>query len=122
MAHLLLNSAIKTIFKTLFPEIKKLRKDDETSPYDAISEWFTTKEAVELLDDMDDLYFKEQLNSIVPLTSLIKKYQLNTTEKDIPFLQEFILWALSEHKILSKERFNTGYQFNDPFSNYINGV
>ena len=122
VAHLLLNSAIKTIFNTLFPEIKKLRKDDETSPYDAISEWFTTKEAVELLDDMDDLYFKEQLNSIVPLTSLIKKYQLNTTEKDIPFLQEFILWALSEHKILSKERFNTGYQFNDPFSNYINGV
>ncbi|CAM1369424.1 AAA family ATPase [Tenacibaculum xiamenense] len=122
VAQLLLNNAIKTIFNTLFPEIKKLKREGESSPYDAISEWFSSKEAVELLDDMDDTYFKEQLNSIKPLAALIDKYQPQISEKDTPFLQEFVLWALSEYKVLNKERFTTGYQFNDPLDSYIRGI
>ncbi|CAM1354484.1 AAA family ATPase [Tenacibaculum halocynthiae] len=122
VAQILLNNAIKTIFNTLFPEIKKLKKEGEASPYDAISSWFSSKYAVELLDDMDENYFREQLDSIAPLNLLIKKYQPEVSEKDIPFMQEFILWALSEYKILNKERFNTGFQFNDPLANYIKKI
>lgn len=122
VAQLLLNNAIKTVFNTLFPEIKKLKKEGEATPYDTIATWFTGKEALELMDDMDDVYFREQLNTITPLHTLIQKYQPDVLEADVPFLKEFVLWALSEYKILNKERFTSGFQFNDPLANYIRGL
>ena len=122
VAQSLISNAVKTIFVELFPEIKKLKREDEETPYDGISQWFYSKDAIELLDDMDDAYFKEQLDSITPLDGLISKYQPEFPGEDLYFLKEFILWALSEYKILNKERFTTGFQFNDPLANYIRGI
>ncbi|SNR15922.1 AAA family ATPase [Tenacibaculum jejuense] len=122
VAQSLISNAVKTIFVELFPEIKKLKREDEETPYDGISQWFYSKDAIELLDDMDDAYFKEQLDSITPLNGLIHKYQPEFPKEDLYFLKEFILWALSEYKILNKERFTTGFQFNDPLANYIRGI
>ncbi|WP_075342301.1 AAA family ATPase [Tenacibaculum agarivorans] len=122
VAQILISNAVKTIFVELFPEIKKLKREDEKTPYDAISQWFYSSEAIELLDDMDDTYFKEQLDVIKPLDQLIAKYQPEFPKEDMYFLKEFILWALSEFKILNKERFTKGFQFNDPLANYIRGI
>lgn len=122
VAQLLINNAVKTIFKTLFPEVKKLKKEDEKTPYDDVATWFYKQNNVELLDDMDDRYFKEQLDIIQPLDDLITKYQPETAKEDMHFLKEFVLWALSEFKILNKERFTKGFQFNDPLANYIRGI
>ncbi|WP_299836392.1 AAA family ATPase [uncultured Tenacibaculum sp.] len=122
VAQTLISNAVKSIFVELFPEIKKLKREDEETPYDDISQWFYSKDAIELLDDMDDKYFTEQLDTITPLNSLIKKYQPEFPQEDLYFLKEFILWALSEFKILNKERFTKGFQFNDPLANYIRGI
>lgn len=122
VAEILIGNAIKTIFLEYFPEIKKLKKENEETPYDEISAWFYKQEAIELLDDMDDRYFKEQLHQIKPLEGLIAKYAVDFNEKDKPFLKELILWALSEFKVLNKERFTKGFQFNDPLANYIRGI
>lgn len=122
VAQTLISNAVKSIFVELFPEIKKLKREEEETPYDEISQWFYSKDAIELLDDMDDKYFTAQLDSITPLNSLIKKYQPDFPQEDIYFLKEFILWALSEFKILNKERFTKGFQFNDPLANYIRGI
>ncbi|WP_299709041.1 AAA family ATPase [uncultured Tenacibaculum sp.] len=122
VAQTLISNAVKSIFVELFPEIKKLKREDEETPYDEISQWFYSKDAIELLDDMDDKYFTEQLDTITPLNSLIKKYQPEFPQEDLYFLKEFILWALSEFKILNKERFTKGFQFNDPLANYIRGI
>ncbi len=122
VAQILIQNAIKTIFLELFPEIKKLKKDGEETPYDQITQWFYSQDAVELLDDMDDGYFKDQLNAITPLENLIQKYQPEFHNEDKLFLKELILWALAEFKILNKERFTKGFQFNDPLANYIRGI
>ncbi len=122
VAEILIGNAIKTIFLEYFPEIKKLKKENEETPYDEISAWFYKQEAIELLDDMDDRYFNEQLHQIKPLEGLIAKYATDFNEKDKPFLKELILWALSEFKVLNKERFTKGFQFNDPLANYIRGI
>jgi magnesium chelatase subunit I len=106
----------------LFPEIKKLTKEDEETPYDEITQWFYSSDSIELLDDMNDAYFKEQLDVITPLQKLIDKYHPNYSKEDVYFLKELLLWALSEFKILSKERFTKGFQFNDTLTNYIRGI
>ncbi|CAL2085599.1 AAA family ATPase [Tenacibaculum sp. 190524A05c] len=122
VAQNLISNAVKTLFLELFPEIKKLKKEDEKTPYDEIAQWFYSSDAIELLDDMDDTYFKEQLDVITPLDSLIEKYQPEYAKEDLYFLKEFVLWALSEFKILNKKRFTKGFQFNDSLANYIRGI
>lgn len=122
VAQILINNAIKTMFLEHFPPVKKLKKGNDESPYDEITQWFYKQDAVELLDDMDDGYFQNQLDEIKPLNTLIKKFYPSYKEKDVYFLKELILWALVELKVLNKERFTKGFQFNDPFANYMKGI
>src|SRR5690606_20142980 len=99
--------------------IEKLEKQNQQSPYQDIVDWFFNETGLEMEDDATDEEYRRQLDSIIPLKQLITKYSPDTTTEDQYFLKEFILWGLSEHNKLSKDRFSEGYQFKDPFGSYI---
>ena len=74
VAQHLLESAIKTLFEERFPKIKKLERKDAEGPYDALLLWFFESEGFELLEDFSDSMYRDQLDSISPLTDLLKEY------------------------------------------------
>jgi len=119
VAENLIGSAIKTLFTAHFPKIEKLEKQNQQSPYQDIVDWFFNETGLEIEDDATDEEYRRQLDSIIPLKQLITKYSPDTITEDQYFLKEFILWGLSEHNKLSKDRFSEGYQFKDPFGSYI---
>ncbi|AVR46873.1 magnesium chelatase [Christiangramia fulva] len=118
----LIGDATKSLFPNYFPKIEKLQRPDETTPYDNLIEWFFESSGFELPDDISEKEYKEKLDSITPLENLIKKYQSDLPEKDRYFMKEFLLWALVEHKKLSKQRFSKGLQFKDLYGSYISGL
>ena len=118
----LIGAAVKTLFPEYFPKIEKLQKPDATTPYDDLVEWFFESSGFELPDDLSDSEYKEQLDSIEPLNELIQKYQPNIENSDKYFMKEFLLWALVEHKKLSKQRFSKGLKFKDLYGSYISGL
>ena len=123
VAYNLIGQAVKTLFPKLFPKIEKLQKQDEESPYDDVVSWFfNLKEGFELLDDLKDKEYKSLLDSVSPLTHLVDKFQPKTPHADSYFLKEFVLWALVEFKLLSKNRFAEGLQFKDPYGSFISGI
>jgi magnesium chelatase subunit I len=122
VAQTLIGDAIKTLFTDYLPEIQKLERKGETTPYDEIVEWFFEESSFELLDDMTDDTYKEELYKITPLDKLIKKYQPNIAESDSYFLKEFVLWGLVEYKKLNKQRFTKGIKFNDLYGSFINDL
>jgi len=123
VAQSLIVNAIKTLFPTYFPEIKKLEKQTEESPYDDIISWFfNTNSDFEILDDLSQEAYTELLDKVIPLQTLLEKYQPNATKQESYFVKEFVLWALVEFKKLSKYRFSEGTQFKDPYGNFINGL
>ena len=113
VANQLLSQAAKTVFTTLFPAIEKLRKQNETTPYDEIILWFLSESNFELLDDYSQEEYETQISRISALDSLIQKYQPNIPKTDVNFVKELILWALVEYKQLSKKRFTEGFSFSD---------
>jgi magnesium chelatase subunit I len=119
VAEILLGSAVKTLFTEYFPKIEKIEKKNADSPYQETIDWFFNESSLEITDDASDRDYQKQLDSIIPLKQLVQKYQPETPKEDIYFMKEFILWGLSEYKKLSKDRFNEGYQFKDPFGSYI---
>jgi len=120
VAQHLIGDAIHTFFPAYFPKIEKLEKQDEKTAYSDLIEWFFTESGFELLDDCSDEEYKTMLDSITPLSILIKKYQPQLAKEDVYFMKEFILWALVEYDKLSKDRISQGYQFSDMYGNYIN--
>ena len=119
----LIKNAIKKLFPSYFPEIKKLEKQDVESPYDDIVSWFfNANEAFELLDEFSELQYKNEIDKVSPLDQFLKEHQPNMNTADAYFVKEFILWALVEFKKLSKFRFVEGTQFKDPYSNFMKGL
>jgi magnesium chelatase subunit I len=119
VAQNLMGAAIKTFFPGYFPKIEKLEKPDEKTAYTDLIEWFFAESGFELLDDCSDEEYNRILGAIVPLEILVKKYQSNLEQEDRLFMKEFILWAMVEHKKLSKDRMEDGYQFKDTYGSYI---
>jgi len=123
VAQSLIGNAIKTLFPTYFPEIKKLEKQTSSSPYDDVISWFfNTDSDFEILDDLNEEAYIALLDNVTPLDNLLEKYQPNVTKQESYFIKEFVLWALVEFNKLSKYRFSEGTQFKDPYGNFINGL
>lgn len=123
VAYNLIGEAVKSLFEEFFPKIGKLQKQDEESPYDDIVSWFfNQKEGFELLDDLPNKTYTNLLDAISPLDDLLAAYQPNLKKEDTYFMKEFVLWALVEFKLLSKNRFSEGTQFKDPYGSFISGI
>ncbi len=122
VANHLISEATKTLFLSYFPKIEKLKKQGVPTPYDEILNWFFQSDTFELSDESDEASYQESLNAIQPLKKLLKKYQPNINPIDVPFLMEFVLWALVEFKQLSKKRTTSGVSFNDVYENLISGL
>lgn len=120
VANHLIVEAIRSLFPNYFPEVKKLEKSNEETPYDGVINWFFNEGGFELLDHINDSEYKKRLDHISPLRALIQQYQPKQPKEDIYFMMEFVLWGLAAHKKLSRNRFTEGMEFNDAFGSYIN--
>lgn len=122
IAQGLIEGAIRNLYDTYFPEIKKLEKEDEEKPHDEIVRWFAENNGIEILDDSPDSLYQEELLKIKPLKRFVHKHIDNLSESDQYFFMELVLWALTIHKKLSKNRFDQGSQFEDLFGDFIKGL
>ena len=118
----MISEATKTLFETYFPKIEKLKKQDQQTPYDEILTWFYEQRTFELTDESSNETYKELLLSISPLKAFVQKYQPNITVEDLPFIMEFVLWALVEFKQLSKSKTADGMSFNDLYNKLLSGL
>ena len=122
VAKQLIADAVKTQFLLYFPKIEKLQKQDDKDPYHELVNWFFEQSSFELLDTLDDQEYQLQLDRIEPLDDLIHTYAPQISNDDIPFMKEFILWALVELKKLSKYNLTDGVRFKDMYGGYISGL
>jgi magnesium chelatase subunit I len=123
IAEKLITKAIKTIFPSFFPEIKKLEKQDVETPYDDIISWFFNANTdFELLEEHTEEQYEKELDKITPLSSLLNEYQPKLNADDAYFMKEFVLWALVEHKKLSKFKSAEGTHFKDPYGSFMSGL
>ena len=119
VAQNLLGNAVKTLFGDYFPKIEKLARPDAKDDYHETADWFFNESGFELLDDTTDEEYKKVLDGVHPLNQLLLKFQPDLPKEDRYFMKEFILWALVEHKKLSKERYADGTAFKDLYGSYI---
>lgn len=122
IAQGLIENAIKNLYQIYFPKIKKLEKESEEKPHDDIVRWFAENSGIEILDDSPDSLYHEELLKIEPLHRFVNKHIDNLQDDEQYFYMELVLWTLTIHKKLNKNRFDQGSQFEDLFGDFINGL
>jgi magnesium chelatase subunit I len=121
VAEQLIGAAVKTLFETYFPKVEKLEKQEVKSPYQSIVDWFFESDELTLTENDSDEIYRQKIDSILPLTELVEKYQPRIAREDSYFLKEFVLWGLVESKKLSKSYAQNGTSFTDRISNFVRG-
>lgn len=122
VAEILIANAIKTQFVQYFPKIEKLQKASDKDPYEALVAWFFEESGFELLDSMTNIEYQRKLGEIDPLSKLLEEHVPDIAKKDRYFFMEFVLWALSEFKKLSRHNLGDGLHFKDVYGGYISGL
>jgi len=113
----LINQAVKTLFPKYFPEIKKLKKQDQEGPYDSLLGWFYSDNDLFIEDGLPEDVYQDTLRSVPRLEDLVDEFQSDCAPEDKYFLMEFLLWGLEVHKKLNKYRTLEGFQFKDGLGN-----
>ncbi len=122
VAEILISNAVKSQFENYFPKIEKLQKASDKDPYEALVAWFFEESGFELLDSMNNKEYQRKLDEIEPLDNLLKNHAPDIAPEDRYFFKEFILWALSEYKKLSRHNLGDGLHFKDVYGGYISGL
>ena len=118
----LINQAVKTLFPTYFPEIKKLEKQDEEGPYDQLLGWFYGDNELFLEDSLPDNVYHDTLRGVPKLEKIVATHQSDCLAEDQFFMMEFLLWGLEANKKLNKYRTMEGFQFKDGLGNLLAGL
>lgn len=118
VALLLINEAIKSLFNTYFPEIKKLERQREISPYQEIVDWFYEHQTFAIEDNWTEKKYNAALSLLTPVEDLIKTCVPGVKKEDLNFMKEFVLWALVEYKKLAKERSEEGQTYQDRMGSF----
>lgn len=122
VAESLIGAAIKSVFPEIFPAIAKLKRADDDNPYLGIMNWFGEGKSIDLGDDLTEKDYASTLNKVGPLVHFIDARMKDLNDKEKPFYMELVLWGLSEHAKLGRERLTAGFQFNDLFNSYLSST
>ncbi len=120
VAHNLIGKAIRTKFLQIFPDPEKLKKAKENSVYRDILDWFSEGNVVDLISDVNDKSYAEQLEGVTGLAEVVGFYQPEAKGKEKLFLMEFVLHGLAECSQVSKYLMAEGVQFKDIIGGMFN--
>jgi magnesium chelatase subunit I len=115
VAQNLVSKAIRNQFVTLFPDPSKLKKKKEVSPYQAIVNWFSEGNEVDLILIEKDVNYQKTLKLIPGLSELVEIYVPALKPSEKLTMMEFVLFGLSEHSLIGKNNLVRGVQFKDLF-------
>ncbi len=120
IAQNLISIAIRNMFVQLFPDPGKLKRKKESSEYSIITNWFSKNQKLDLLNQANDKLYSATLTAVDGLEELISKYQPTVKGTDKIVLMEFVLHALAEHSLISKNAMLEGISFKDLLGSLLN--
>lgn len=116
VANILLGKAIKTLMITYFPDPEKLKKAKSINPYLEIINWFGAGNTINLVDDLSQDEYKNSLESVPGLKTVIKQFHPNLSKNQHILLMEFLLHGLAEFSLINKSFLDKGFSFADMFN------
>ncbi|MBL7803154.1 MAG: magnesium chelatase [Saprospiraceae bacterium] len=107
----LIGAAVKKLFLEYFPNPSKLKKGQERDPYGVIKAWFAAGNVVDLLTELPDKKYAQELDQVAGLRKFVETAKI-ASEEALTFM-ELALHGLAEFEVLNKEVVQNRWTFRD---------
>ena len=126
VAQNLIGQALNSVFLKYFPKPRKEKPDPDRphpeNPYEAIVDYFSTGKRLELSDDMPFDQYKQSLDSVAGLESIVKKHFNTKDDREMLLRMEFVLEGLHHNNVISRETDDTIVRYSDVLSDMLRGM
>lgn len=112
VAHNLIRQAVRREFVKHFPNPEMLKRNDQSSPYEAVVNWFANHQ-LDLESEGGNASYEKAMSSITPLMELVDEAMDDLTKEERMLMSEFVLHALAEFSLISKTGYHGRFNFND---------
>jgi len=123
VAHRLIGQAISHVFSKHFPKPSREKSDPEhqgrNNPYEAVMEYFSSGKKLSLSDDLMLNEYSSRLEGVAGLRDVVKKYFNTSDKRELLLRMEFVLEALHQNNMLSREVHDSIIQYTDVFSDML---
>lgn len=107
----IIGAALKKIFLQFFPNPTKLKKGQERDPYGVLKAWFAAGNTVDVLNDLPNKKFTEELEQVAGLKKLVQNANIPDEETEV--FMELALHGLAEFEVLNKDFLHNKWVFKD---------
>jgi magnesium chelatase subunit I len=125
VAHNLIGLAINSTFLKYFPAPAKDKSSDgqaDCNPYETIIDYFSSGKKLELSDETPFPEYKKRLEGVAGLRDVIKQNFDTDNPRELLLRMEFVLEALHQNNLISREVHDSVIQYADVFSNMLKGM
>ncbi len=121
VAKHIIGKAISKTFKTYFPDPQN-RNGDGKSKYEAIIEWFTKGNEINLPDVLPTKEYKHALDSVEGLKPLVISQLNKPTDDEMYAMMDLVLEALHQNSMLSKEDLDDHTTYSDMLGSMFSSI
>jgi magnesium chelatase subunit I len=97
VAYTLVGKSIRSQFPNYFPNPEKLKRKQESTPYQKIVNWFGEGHTLDILNDVATKTYEKVLLSVPGLKELVKAHHPDVDHETRLLLMEFMLFGLAEY-------------------------
>jgi magnesium chelatase subunit I len=120
VARILIATAIRNVFKELFPDAVKARraagqasrKPQGRDDYSALLDWFDNDQ-LDLLTDAPDAQHLKSLGVVPGLREKVTGKHPYLQPEEVPLWMEFMLHGMAEHSRIGRSKLTRGHRFGD---------
>jgi magnesium chelatase subunit I len=112
VAKHILGKAISKTFTLHFPDPQQ-RQEDQKAIYKTVTDWFAEGNEVSITDTLSNKKYEKALDKVNGLDALVKKYAENAPKQERYVWKDFVLEALHQNSMLSKQDLDDQTLYSD---------
>ncbi len=122
VAKHIIGKAIKKTFVKYFPDPQQQKKQDQTSVYKEILDWFASGNELEVGDSLGRKEYEKKLASVSGLKAFVSRNGSKKLSEDNYVLMDFVLEALHQHSMLGKEDLDDHRTYSDMLGSMLGSM
>jgi magnesium chelatase subunit I len=112
VAKHILGKAISKTFTLHFPDPQQ-RQEEQKAIYKTVTDWFAEGNEVSITDTLSNKKYEKALDKVNGLDALVKKYAENAPKQERYVWKDFVLEALHQNSMLSKQDLDDQTLYSD---------
>jgi magnesium chelatase subunit I len=112
VAKHILGKAVSKTFKRHFPDPQS-KAEEQKDKYKEIMDWFANGNEINISDTLSNKHYEKALSEVEGLKNVLKKYAKEISKKEYPVWMDFVLEALHQNSMLSKQDLDDQTLYSD---------